>query len=86
MDNDKVGQVPPDNTEGLRERAEAGIAEAKGDVEGALAKLEEASRALALLPNPVQRQIAMSSLQRWRGELEAQRDAGPAVGDSPASS
>lgn len=23
MDNDKVGQVPPDNTEGLRERAEA---------------------------------------------------------------
>lgn len=25
MDNDKVGQVPPDNTEGLRERAEAAV-------------------------------------------------------------
>lgn len=63
----------PEKTEfpSLGLRAEAAILEARGDVAGALRKLDECAQALLRVPNPTQREIALRSLNRWRSELEA---------------
>jgi hypothetical protein len=53
----------------LRTRAEAAILEAKGDVDGALRKLEGVEAAIATVPNKCQRDILLQLLQRWRSEL-----------------
>jgi hypothetical protein len=53
----------------LRTRAEAGILEAKGDVDGALAKLAQGEAAIATVPNMGQRDMLLQLLQRWRSEL-----------------
>ena len=53
----------------LRTRAEAAILEAKGDVDGALAKLTQGEAAIATVPNMGQRDMLLQLLQRWRSEL-----------------
>jgi hypothetical protein len=56
-------------TPGLCARAEAGILEAKGDIEGALKKLDEVETLTLAQPNDVRRKLSLESLSRWRSEL-----------------
>ena len=60
----QVAQVP-----WLRIRAEAGILEARGDVQGALGKLDEVEKKLLAAANSVQREIFLRFLRRWQSEL-----------------
>jgi hypothetical protein len=53
----------------LRSRAEAALLEARGDVVGALRKLDETERAIGTLPNPGQRELLLPLLNRWKAEL-----------------
>src|SRR5262249_19403353 len=53
----------------LRTRAEAAILDAKGDVDGALAKLAQGEAAIATVPDKGQRDMLLQLLQRWRSEL-----------------
>ena len=59
----------------LRTRAEAAILEARGDLPGALAKLEESERALGGYANPLLRERALRLLRRWRTEVEQMQAA-----------
>lgn len=54
----------------FRTEAEAGVAEAKGDIAGALNKLDEAERQILAAPNRVQREMSLRLLQRWKSELQ----------------
>ena len=56
----------------LRARVEAAILEAKGDIEGALKKLDAVEKQILALPNQGQREISHRSLLRWKSELLAQ--------------
>ncbi|HXH50525.1 MAG TPA: M50 family metallopeptidase [Terriglobia bacterium] len=53
-----------------RTRVEAAILEAKGDVQGAIRKLEEAERLILAAPNQTLRESAHRSLLRWKSELQ----------------
>jgi hypothetical protein len=53
----------------LRASVEASIDEAKGDIKGALTKLDGMERAILALPDQERRQLAHRSLLRWRTEL-----------------
>lgn len=55
----------------LRARVEAGILEARGDVEGALRKLDEVERIVQGWPDRARREWTMRLLARWREELRA---------------
>jgi len=55
---------------GLHASAEAGILEAKGDIEGALKKLDEVETLTLAQPNEIRRKISLESLKRWRSELQ----------------
>ncbi len=59
----------------LRTRAEAAILEARGDLPGALAKLEESERALGGFGNPLLRERALRLLRRWKTEVEQMQAA-----------
>lgn len=65
--------VLPDSTVmlGLHSRVDAGILEAKGDIEGALKKLDDAEMLTLTLPNEMQRKVSLESLRRWKSELLA---------------
>jgi hypothetical protein len=65
--------VLPDSTVmlGLHSRVDAGILEAKGDIEGALKKLDQAEMLALTLPNEIQRKVSLESLRRWKSELLA---------------
>jgi hypothetical protein len=54
----------------LRCRAEAAISEAKGDIEGALAKLKEVENMMQSMPNQGMREISLRFHRRWIAELE----------------
>jgi hypothetical protein len=54
---------------GLRSRAESAILEAKGDIEGALKKLDEVERAVMTIHDSYQRAVSLRLLQRWKREL-----------------
>lgn len=56
---------------GLHVRIEAGILEAKGDIEGALKKLDEAETLSLAQPSEIQRRVSLESVKRWRSELLA---------------
>jgi hypothetical protein len=67
-----LAEMPaPTRVPWLRLRAEAAILEAKDDVVGALGKLDEGEKALLSLPDPVQRELLLRSLRKWRAELES---------------
>jgi hypothetical protein len=53
----------------FRTRAEAAILEAKGDVDGAVAKLADVEAAILKLPKNAQRGISLRLLERWKSEL-----------------
>jgi hypothetical protein len=53
----------------LRSRADAAILEARGDVDGALGKLNESEQAILSIPSPMQRGILLRLLRRWKSEL-----------------
>jgi hypothetical protein len=58
---------------GLRLRAESAILEARGDLEGALKKLDEVETTIIATHDRYQRPLSLRLLQRWRSELQAQR-------------
>ncbi len=59
----------PSRTPWLRWRAEAAIQEARGDVDGALAKLKQLEEAFLAFPDLVQRKSSLRLLERWRSEI-----------------
>ena len=70
----------------LKLRVQAAILEAKGDVEGALRKLDETENALRTIPNPFQRSVSLRFLERWRSELQliGMASCESAAGNEPA--
>jgi len=54
----------------LRTRGEAAILEAKGDIGGAVKKLDEAERMILATPNQALREISLRNLRRWKAELQ----------------
>src|SRR5581483_6157312 len=56
-------------------RVEAAILEAKGDIEGALRKLDETERGMLTITSPFQRSVSLRLLERWRSELRSVRTA-----------
>ena len=54
---------------GLRTQAEAAILEAQGELEGALAKLEESRAACEKIAMPAVKTSSLASLDRWKKEL-----------------
>jgi hypothetical protein len=66
-----LADLPATTVPWLRSRAEAATLEARGDVPGALEKLEECRRGVAALANPVQRTYVLRLLERWKTELSA---------------
>jgi Peptidase family M50 len=59
----------------LRLRAEAAILEARDDVPGALAKLDQYEETAAKLPNRAQRDLVLRALRRWQDELRVRQSA-----------
>jgi len=53
----------------IRTRAQAAILEAKGDVEGAIGKLNECERAVIASMEPPHREYLLRLLRRWKSEL-----------------
>ncbi len=56
---------------GLRARTEAAILEARGEIGAASRKLEEFEAEVGTLSNPMQREILLRMLHRWKSELSA---------------
>lgn len=54
---------------GQRLRAESAILEAKGNIEGALEKLDEVETTLMTIHDSYQRTVSLRFLQRWKREL-----------------
>ena len=61
----------------LRANVEAAILEAKGDIEGALTKLDAAERLMLAVPDRTEREVARRSLLRWKSELMPRVTAAP---------
>ena len=55
----------------LHPRCEAAILEARGDLPGALGKLDEMEKLVLANPNQALREISLRNLRRWKSELEA---------------
>jgi len=53
----------------LRPRGEAAILEAKGDIGGALEKLDEVERLVLATPNQALREMSLRNVRRWKAEL-----------------
>ncbi len=53
----------------LRSRAEAAVFQARGDIEGAVRKLDEYEKAIHALPDEAQREMLLRMLRRWRSEF-----------------
>jgi hypothetical protein len=53
----------------FRSRAEAAILEAKGDLQGALAKLTDVEATVLAMPGGAQRESLLQLLQRWKSDL-----------------
>lgn len=62
----------PTRSRWLRTRVEAGLLEARGDIEGALRKLEELDTAMHAFPDQAQSTMFLRLLARWRSELRDQ--------------
>jgi ribosomal protein S7 len=64
----------PEKTEygWMRLRGEAGILEAKGDISGALKKLDEIEAMILAVSNQAVREISLRGLRRWKLELQPQ--------------
>lgn len=56
----------------LRTRAEAGILEARGDIAGALGKLQELKAAIRSLPDQAQQTMLRRLVERWKGDLRSE--------------
>jgi hypothetical protein len=56
----------------LRPRGEAAILEAKGDITGALKKLDETEKMILAMPNQASREISLRGVRRWKAELKPQ--------------
>jgi len=54
----------------MRPRCDAAILEAKGDITGALRKLDEIEKMILAFPNQALREISLNGLRRWKAELE----------------
>jgi hypothetical protein len=67
-----LAELPP-KTEypWMRPRCEAAILEARGDIDGALKKLDEMEKLVLACPNQWVREIALRNLRRWKSELQA---------------
>ncbi|HET9165005.1 MAG TPA: hypothetical protein VFP11_03330, partial [Candidatus Angelobacter sp.] len=52
-------------------RCEAAILEARGDLPGALMKLDEMEKLVQANPNQALREITLRNLRRWKSELQA---------------
>jgi len=63
--------LPLDSPAWLRTRAEAAVLQARGQVDGAAAKLDECEQAIAAQPMPseAQRRMVIRQLGRWKAEL-----------------
>jgi len=55
----------------MRPRCEAAILEARGDLPGALGKLDEMEKLVLANPNQALREITLRNLRRWKSELQA---------------
>jgi hypothetical protein len=55
----------------MRPRCEAAILEARGDLAGALKKLDEMEKLVLVAPNQWVREITLRGLRRWKSELQA---------------
>ena len=70
----------PEKTEypWMRQRCEAAILEARGDLAGALRKLDEMEKLVLANPNQALREITLRNLRRWKSELQfsTQQSAG----------
>lgn len=53
----------------LRPRGEAAILEAKGDIGGALKKLDEVEKMILANPNQALREMSLRGVRRWKAEL-----------------
>ncbi|HKV92778.1 MAG TPA: hypothetical protein VJW20_09540 [Candidatus Angelobacter sp.] len=53
----------------FRLRGEAAILEAKGDISGALTKLDEVIKLIQATPNQAMREISLRGVSRWKAEL-----------------
>ena len=62
----------PPRSRWLRTRLQAGILEARGDLGGALLKLEELEQDLRELPDRAVGRVFLRLLERWRSELRSQ--------------
>ena len=54
----------------MRQRCEAAILEARGDLSGALKKLDEIEKLVLAVPNQWVREITLRGLLRWKSELQ----------------
>lgn len=71
-----LAALPPATSfPGLRPKAEGGIREGRGDLEGALSKLEEFEKAALGLSHPAQREATLGSVRRWKSRLQGQLTA-----------
>jgi hypothetical protein len=75
----------------LRSRAEAALLQARGDIEGAVKKLDEYEKAIHAFPDPAQREMLLRGIRRWRSELagapaapQAELKGGAAPGSTAA--
>jgi hypothetical protein len=53
----------------MRPRCEAAILEAKGDIGGAMKKLDEIEKLILAVPNEALREMSLRGLRRWSAEL-----------------
>jgi hypothetical protein len=53
----------------LRSRAEAAVLEARGDIVGAVGKLDECEKAIRAVPDETNREMLLRGLRRWRSEM-----------------
>jgi hypothetical protein len=58
---------------GLRERVEGAMLEARGDLDGAVCKLEHVEALASTVPNEAQRETMLRLVGRWKAEVLAQR-------------
>jgi hypothetical protein len=64
----------------LRPRCEAAILEARGDLPGALRRLDEMEKLVLANPNQALREMTLRGLRRWKAELQAALSTQPRKG------